>query len=52
MAGNGGKKDAYKKKRAEHDGGSGGEMHKRAAGGHDDSPHVMIRMAGPGDFRA
>jgi len=51
MGGNCGKKYAYKKERAEQDPGFAGEMDERAAGGHDNSLHLIIRITGPRDFR-
>jgi hypothetical protein len=52
MAGNGGKKDADQKQRPEQDAGFGGEMNKSAAGWHDNSPHLIVRIAKPLDFNA
>jgi hypothetical protein len=52
MAGNSGKKDAHQKKCAEQDSGFAGEMDERAAGWHDNSPHLIIRIEKPRDFSA
>jgi hypothetical protein len=52
VAGNGGKKYAYQEKCAKQDASLGGEMKKRAARGHDNSPHLIIRIATGRDFTA
>jgi hypothetical protein len=51
VARNGREKDADNKERAEQHSGFRGKMDERAAGWHDNSPHTMIRMDGPADFR-
>jgi hypothetical protein len=51
MVGNGRQKDADGKERAEQHGGFRGEMNERAAGWHDNSPHLIIRIPGALDFR-
>jgi hypothetical protein len=51
MAGNGGEKNAHKKKCTEQNAGFGGEMDKSAARGHEESPHLIIRIQMLGDFK-
>jgi len=45
VAGKGGKQDGYKKECAEQNTGFGGQFDERTAGGHENSPHLMIRIA-------
>jgi hypothetical protein len=52
VAGHGGKQNADEKERGKDNAGFGGEMKVSAAGWHDNSPQLIVRIGRPRDFRA